>query len=99
MIMNGHCVLMDQQTDANYQLQCHHMYMSSSCTEKAYYGSEQHKDHLKGQIAEAKEKVDPEFKVIAIQTDNERTMRSLRNKFKEVCVQMPSCTNTNAIFY
>ena len=52
---------------------------------KAYYGSEVHKQHLDDQIAKVKEKVDPEFKMIAIQTDDENTMRRLRRKFNEVC--------------
>ena len=55
-------------------------------TDKAYYGSQQHKEQLNEQIAETKEKVDPAFQVIAIQTDNENTMRRLRQKFKEVCI-------------
>ena len=54
---------------------------------KSYYGSQEHKAHLQKQIVETKERVDPDFEVIAVQTDDENKcvgcgLSSVRHVFK-----------------
>ena len=63
---------------------------------QAHYGAEQHKAHLDTVLGKCKDEIDPEFKCIALLTDNENTMRNLRNRYKDEGLNGPGC-GTHAI--